>query len=113
MDCRFPAELRIKSRNDFQRVFSRGKVAADGTLVVHVLPGEQTRLGLSIPKKVGSAPVRNFWKRIIREAFRTHRGTLPQGLLIVVRPKKGAQADFQAVCNSLSKLVHRLGRQLR
>ncbi|HLO39574.1 MAG TPA: ribonuclease P protein component [Phycisphaerales bacterium] len=32
------------------------------------------RLGLAIPKKVGSAPRRNRFKRLIREAFRLEQG---------------------------------------
>lgn len=119
-DARFPASLRIKSQKDFQRVFQEGKVAADGTLVVHAVrialdqptTDPQTQLGLSISKRVGSAPVRNRWKRLIREAFRQQKGTLPSGLLIVVRPKKGAEPDFRLIWRSLPALLKRLERKL-
>ena len=114
---KFPAEFRVKSRNDFQQVFGSGKVAADGTLVVHAVRSDDseqtTRLGLSISKRVGSAPVRNRWKRLIREVFRHCRGDLPKGLLIVVRPKKGAEPDFSEIKRSLPRLVARLDKKLK
>ena len=129
-----PASLRIKHREDFRRVFAKGKVASDETLVVHALrrdqamgkgrspglkhlsaadlQGSATLLGVSISKRVGHAPRRNRWKRLIREAFRTRRPELPQGLLVVVRPRKGAIADFHAIDKSLPRLLRRLERRL-
>ncbi len=128
-NLQFPKSLRLTGQREFQRVFTHGQFVADGTLVVHayrdpalgegvaqdlpqVRPEVSSRLGISISKKVGSAPVRNRWKRLIREAFRTQRSQLPQGLSIVVRPKKGAKADYHAIEESLSTLMRRLERRL-
>jgi ribonuclease P protein component len=124
--------LRLKSRDDFQCVFRDGKVAADKTLVVHAilapLPDltasgqvqstdsperrSATRIGLSIAKKVGSAPVRNRWKRLIREAFRLTQDELPAGMLLVVRPRKGGKPELVAIRQSLRQLSKRLHRKL-
>lgn len=110
----FPAQLRIKSRSDFSRVYARGKVVADENLVIHAILAStpETRLGLSLSKKVGHAPLRNRWKRLIREAFRTQRQSLPTGMLIVVRPRRGAQPNYLAIRNSLVRLCRRLERKL-
>ena len=52
-------------------------------LVVFVMPNERrvSRLGLSINKRHGPAVKRNWWKRLIRDAFRADPGGLagPQG----------------------------------
>lgn len=124
-DQRLPRSRRVRGQKDFARVFDQAKVAADNVLVVHVVPSTvaQWRLGLSISRKVGSSPVRNRWKRLIREAFRTQRAAWveemaklrrenpPRGMDIVVRPRKGAVPQHQAVQQSLDKLVRRLARQ--
>lgn len=114
VSARFPAELRVKRSSDFDAIFKRGKVASDSVLVVHGLRSSQaaTRLGLSISKKVGNAPVRNRWKRLIREAFRRHRSEMPAQLNLVVRPKRGAIPDYHAVAASLPQLAKRIDRRL-
>ena len=110
----FGVESKVKHRGDFGRVFKRGKVAADGVLVMHAVKRQtagRTRLGLSISKRVGSAPVRNRWKRLIREAFRTQQARLPQSMDLIVRPKRGAQADYQEIRRSVVRLANKLERK--
>ncbi len=104
-----PPTLRIKGRTDFNAVFEQGWVLSDAVLVVHILPraNQPSRLGISISKKVGSAPVRNRWKRLLREAFRLNQASLPPGLDLVVRPRKGARAEYHAIQASLRSLGRR------
>jgi len=111
----FPATRRIKGRTEFNAVFEKGCVISDATLVLHILPraGKPSRLGISISKKVGCSPVRNRWKRLMREAFRLNQAALPVGLDIVARPRKGAQAEYQAIESSLLILCKRFGKRLR
>ena len=133
-DQTFPKTLRVVKGDDFTRVLRRGGCAANGTIVVFVLPQKEpqtapespspdsvndstnesakdlvavrpTRLGITIPKKVGNAVIRNQWKRHVREAFRTQKGRLPAGYDIVVRPKKDAPLDPSEIHRGLTKLV--------
>ncbi len=106
---------RVRRQADFDRVYQQKIYAADANLVVqgcaNGLP--HTRLGLSVSKRVGSAVLRNRWKRIIREAFRTQRDQLPGGLDLVVRPRRGATPVFADVAKSLPRLAQRVQRQMR
>ncbi len=110
----FPKSNRLLKREDFARVYQSENFAADNVLVIRGIRNDlnTTRLGLAVSKKVGNAVVRNRWKRRIREAFRLVHAELPQGIDVVVRPKKGADCDFEAIHRSLPKLLARLDRKM-
>ena len=110
----FPATHRLRTKGEFARVFAADHVASNETLVVHGAANSlpHARLGLSVSGRVGNAVVRNLWKRRIREAFRLLQKELPPGIDLVVRPRKGAACEFQAICRSLPQLARRIARQL-
>ena len=63
----------IKSRGDFERVFSRGRRLNDSLLRVRVLAtGEAMpgRVAFVAAKRLGNAVFRNRCKRVLREAAR-------------------------------------------
>jgi ribonuclease P protein component len=104
---------RLLSRQDFDRVYKQDHFAADNVLVIRARrSNSRSRLGLAVSKKVGNAVVRNRWKRRIREAFRLQQDVLPSGLDIVVRPRKGAVCDYDAIAAALVKLMQRLDRKM-
>lgn len=116
---RFPRRLRIRKGDDFTAIIRDGFFAADALVVVNlrripqgprkltdmapdrVSPSPATRFGVTIPKKHGCAVVRNQWKRWLREAFRTQSREWPAGLEIVARPRRGAEADYEKIRQSL------------
>ncbi len=112
VDERFPKSMRVRTQNEFDLVYRSDTFAADNVLVIRGRSNgrPETRLGLSISKRVGNAVVRNRWKRIIRESFRKQASQLPKGLDIVVRPRKGAKCEYRAVYRSIEKLLTRLAR---
>ena len=113
-DYRFPKSVRLRSTRDFDAVYQSEHFAADDVLVIRARRngGDASRLGLSVSRKVGNAVVRNRWKRRIRESFRLSKSSLPPGIDIVVRPRKGAKCEYAAICRSLLKLCQRLDKKM-
>jgi ribonuclease P protein component len=112
----FPRTARILRPGEFARVYEGRCSAAAGLLILYATPREdlatESRVGLSVSRRIGKAVLRNRWKRRLREAFRSVRSRLPPGTdyVIVVRsgdPGVGAAAarQIEATVESLAARV--------
>jgi len=115
----FPRTARLTRPADFTRVYGRRQSAASGQIVVYALPNRLpdgwVRLGLSVSRRIGTAVVRNRWKRRLREAFRAVRAELPRGIdvIVVVRsgqPPVGA-AGLRQTTETIAALVARITKR--
>ena len=81
----------IKKTTDFKEVYKHGKVVSNRFFAAHVNPNGsgQTRLGLSISKKVGKAVIRNKLRPRIKEFFRLNKHKI-SGVDIVIVAKSAA-----------------------
>jgi ribonuclease P protein component len=84
---------RLSRSRDFDAVYRRGTSVSTRYLVLHWFPREEdaggaSRLGLAVPRSVGSAVARNRMKRLLREAWREVLGEVPSGhdYVLVARP---------------------------
>lgn len=71
--------------------------------------GGESRWGLSVKARLGSAVLRNRVKRRVREILRRRRAPLPAGWDVVVQPRTSAvaRADFAALRRELEELLER------
>ena len=85
----------IKKNKDFKEVYQNGKSLANRLLVMYVLKTDKqnTRIGISVSKKVGNSVVRHHITRLIRESFRLHEGMVETGLDIVVVARATAKEE--------------------
>jgi ribonuclease P protein component len=83
---RFSRRQRLTLALEFQRAYAARTSVVRGPLRVHAVPNQlpMARLGLSVPRRVGTAVRRNRVKRLLREAFRLHQAQLPAGLDLVI-----------------------------
>ena len=59
---------------------------------------EETRIGISVSKKVGNSVVRHHVTRLLRESFRLNRDRVKKGLDIVVVARAAAkEAEFKNI----------------
>jgi ribonuclease P protein component len=89
---------RLSRSRDFDTVYRQGRSVSTRFLVLYWFgreDGEGARLGLAVPKAVGTAVVRNRIKRRLRELFRERSGELPQDhdYVLVVRPGLAEAAE--------------------
>jgi ribonuclease P protein component len=116
----YPKSHRLGGRVRFGAVFDAKVRETRGPLNVYALPNDlgHARLGISIGRRAGTAPVRNRIKRLLRESFRLIQHDLPRGydFVIVVRPHAPLMlADYQRLMSALAVKLHqaweRRGRQ--
>ena len=86
MPTAFPPAARLHRPSEYAAAL-KGRRVARGALFVVSSPRESAegpaRLGLVVPKRYASLAVtRNAIKRVLREAFRLRRATLPEGDLV-------------------------------
>jgi ribonuclease P protein component len=98
----------LRRRADFDRVFQHGRHNSARLLAVRSIAGEGpvTRFAFAIPKRVGSAVVRNKARRRLREILRALPLQEGYDLVISVRPA-AASASFQELTAELTMLLRR------
>ena len=102
----------LKKNSDFKEVYRYRHSFANKSLVMYVKPSgrDDTRIGISVSKKVGNSVVRHRVTRVIRESCRLHENELVQGLdiVIVARPMAKEQGLME-----MERAVLHLGRMHR
>ena len=114
-DERFPKRVRLRRRNEFLGVQRSSYRLVTQHFIVYARPtgDRETRIGVTVSRKVGRAHYRNRIKRLVREVFRLNRSALPQGMdaVMVARPGRGLPVftEVQAqLVPSLSELKQRI-----
>jgi ribonuclease P protein component len=116
---------RLSRSGDFDRVYRDGRSHANRFLVLYSFPrsadapqkadDHQTRLGISVSKKVGGAVERNAVKRALREAFwGIGEDTLPadHDFVLVARPDSAGLVEREGtpgVDTALRELIAESG----
>ncbi len=84
---------RLSRSKDFDTVYRRGRSTSSRYLVLHWFAREdhdgEPRLGLAVPRSVGTAVARNRVKRLLREAWRELLPAVPSGNDYVLAARPG------------------------
>ncbi|MFN3421432.1 MAG: ribonuclease P protein component [Armatimonadota bacterium] len=108
---RFPKSERLSRQKDIEACLREGKRYRHPlmTLYVRWREGSGRRIAFSVGRKVAKkATQRNKIKRWLREAYRTKRWTMKEGVdLFVIAQPECAAANFQEVDRALTELLIR------
>ncbi|HYN20184.1 MAG TPA: ribonuclease P protein component [Thermoanaerobaculia bacterium] len=107
---RFARDDRLRKRREFEECYASGIRVSGRFLQVFVMPEEgRPRLGISVPKRVGGAAVRNRVRRRLREIFRRNRtilGLVGMRIVVNARPSSGG-ARFTELREDYASLLRR------
>ena len=99
---------RLSNPRDFVNLnrWGRRQATAHFTVMVAQNGLDIPRLGITASRKTGNSVIRNKVKRFLREFFRLHKASFPQGYDILIVTKKGAGSlDYRKVKEELGALV--------
>jgi len=107
----FPRAARLPKHSDFDRVYKQGRRHFSPHMTVFYLAQplglsrqNPARVGFTVGRALGGAVERNRIKRRLREAVRLRRAALPDGLDIVINPKKSVLAlQFATVLDEVGR----------
>ena len=108
---RFGAELRLRSKLQFDAIYAGGKRIDDRFFGLRVKPNglDHPRIGLAVAvKTAGSGVARNRARRLIRESFRLAQHELPAVDIVVAAKFPAREAPAVTLRASLATLWQRV-----
>ena len=100
---------KLKKSWQFSKVYKGGSKYFSDLFIFYVLPNntQETRIGLTVTKKVGTSVQRNRIKRVIREVFRSFDEIKPGNDLVVVARRAAVDLKYSQAQDSLTQLLYR------
>jgi ribonuclease P protein component len=115
-----PRAARVRTPADHRLIARRGQRATAGPLSVRLLAARDARspgpvrVGVVVPKPVGTAVQRNIIRRRLRHLLASRLDELPAGALLVVRAESPAAfVPSATLAASLDLALRRLPRRSR
>ena len=100
---------KLKRSWQFARIYKEGGRYSNDLFILYILPNgtQETRLGLTVTKKIGISVQRNRIKRLIREVLRSLNEIATGSDLVVVAKKATFELTYLQAYNSLKELLTR------
>lgn len=104
----YPKKLRVRKRAEYKKIFRFGKRSKGKLVCIDALntSSDCPKLGITVSKRYGNSPVRNRFKRCVKESFRALLPYLPNNLYINVIPRYQAKfVKSDEICKEMAFLL--------
>ena len=98
----------VKSSNDFNEILNYNKRVSNNEFIIFYIPSEinTVKFGISAPKKLGNAVLRNKCKRRLRMLIDECNFLFKKGRNYIIIIRKGfLSSNYEDSLNSLQKLI--------
>lgn len=101
----------IKSSREYTEIINLNKVIRNKYFSIYYRRNNgDSRYGISIPKKIGKAVIRNKTKRRIKNILDNHKNTIQKGYDYVIIVRKGIlELTYLDIERELLKLIRNIG----
>ncbi len=100
----------LKKNDEFNMIINEGKKITNSHFIVYFLPSSFfkssiPKIGISVGKKLGNAPFRNYHKRRLRMIIREHQNLLGNYHIVVILRPYGANTKFSKLSLNFKKII--------
>ncbi len=100
----------IKSSEEYTNIIKNGKSIHNKYFNIYYIKTDNTKYGISIPKKFGSAVIRNKYKRRIKSIIYNNENSIQNNYNYVIILKKDAiEIDYQTLAMELINNFKKVG----
>jgi len=101
----------VKSTREFSSILNKRKIVASNYLAIYLTDRveEETRYGISVPKKLGNAVLRNKIKRQLKNIIDKNQNNfeINKDCIIIVK-KASLSLSFTELENEVNKLLNKI-----
>lgn len=99
----------IKNSQEFTSIISTGKSIKNNYFKIFYIPTEKTLYGITVPKKVGKAHLRNKLKRRLKNIILTNEKDIQNNMSYVIIIKEASlELEYSAMENSFLNLIKKV-----
>ena len=112
MNLKFSTENRIRKKEEFETIYTKGKRINCKYFFCFILDNnlKHPRLGLTVSKVIGNSVTRNRAKRLLREMFRLNKHLFKKPVDIIINAKKNiVKANLKELVTTYLKTLKKLG----
>lgn len=97
--------LRLKSNKEIAELVKNRNTVGNKYYIIYVKDSDNTKVAISVSKKLGNAVTRNYLKRVVREIVSKHLKFITNKNILIVVKNSCLDIDFTEKEKMLEKLL--------